>query len=95
MVFGENYEVRKAVIALANKLDNRMNMLSWSRLGFCCQIMLRPVTVTNHRCVVIRRFVGVAWSICGVHDQGWAERAVFGKVSFVHMAAGRRGGGHL
>ncbi|VDO74067.1 unnamed protein product [Schistosoma mattheei] len=25
-------------------------------------------------------FVGVMWSICGVHDQGWAERPVFGKI---------------
>lgn len=25
-------------------------------------------------------FVGCAWAIGGVHDQGWAERAVFGKV---------------
>ncbi|KAF8566748.1 hypothetical protein P879_03086 [Paragonimus westermani] len=24
--------------------------------------------------------VGVMWSICGVHDQGWAERAIFGKI---------------
>jgi len=24
--------------------------------------------------------VGVAWSVAGVHDQGWAERAVYGKV---------------
>ncbi|CAH8483611.1 unnamed protein product [Heterobilharzia americana] len=25
-------------------------------------------------------YVGVMWSICGVHDQGWAERPVFGKI---------------
>ncbi|TGZ75130.1 hypothetical protein CRM22_000557 [Opisthorchis felineus] len=24
--------------------------------------------------------VGVMWSICGVHDQGWAERPIFGKI---------------
>ena len=23
------------------------------------------------------------WSICGVHDQGWAERPVFGKIRFM------------
>ena len=25
-------------------------------------------------------FVGAAWSIAGLHDQGWKERPVFGKV---------------
>nr|CAH8830312.1 unnamed protein product [Trichobilharzia regenti] len=25
-------------------------------------------------------FVGVMWSICGIHDQGWAERPVYGKI---------------
>jgi deoxyribodipyrimidine photo-lyase len=25
-------------------------------------------------------YVGCMWSICGVHDQGWAERSVFGKI---------------
>ena len=25
-------------------------------------------------------FVGVMWSVAGIHDQGWAERAVFGKI---------------
>jgi hypothetical protein len=28
-------------------------------------------------------FVGCMWSICGIHDQGWAERAVFGKIRSV------------
>ena len=25
-------------------------------------------------------YVGVMWSVCGIHDQGWGERAVFGKI---------------
>ena len=25
-------------------------------------------------------FVGCMWSVCGIHDQGWAERGVFGKI---------------
>jgi deoxyribodipyrimidine photo-lyase len=29
-------------------------------------------------------FVGVGWSIMGIHDQGWAERAVFGKIRFMN-----------
>lgn len=23
------------------------------------------------------------WSICGVHDQGWREREIFGKIRFM------------
>lgn len=28
--------------------------------------------------------VGCMWSICGVHDQGWAERPVFGKIRYMN-----------
>jgi len=24
------------------------------------------------------------WSICGVHDQGWKEREVFGKIRYMN-----------
>lgn len=29
-------------------------------------------------------YVGCMWSICGTHDQGWAERAVFGKIRYMN-----------
>ena len=29
-------------------------------------------------------YVGCAWSIAGVHDQGWAERPVFGKIRYMN-----------
>lgn len=29
-------------------------------------------------------YVGVAWSILGIHDQGWTEREVFGKIRFMN-----------
>ncbi len=28
-------------------------------------------------------YVGVAWSICGVHDRAWGERPVFGKIRYM------------
>lgn len=28
--------------------------------------------------------LGCMWSICGIHDQGWAERAVFGKIRYMN-----------
>lgn len=29
-------------------------------------------------------YVGCMWSICGLHDQGWAERKVFGKIRYMN-----------
>lgn len=35
-------------------------------------------------------FVGVGWSIMGVHDMGWAERAVFGKIRYMNYNGCKR-----
>lgn len=35
-------------------------------------------------------FVGCMWSICGIHDQGWKERSVFGKIRFMNYNGCRR-----
>ncbi|KAI3707081.1 hypothetical protein L6452_25289 [Arctium lappa] len=35
-------------------------------------------------------YVGCMWSICGVHDQGWQERAVFGKIRYMNYAGCKR-----
>jgi len=35
-------------------------------------------------------YVGIAWCIAGVHDQGWKERPVFGKVRYMNLAGCRR-----
>ncbi|XP_014222087.1 deoxyribodipyrimidine photo-lyase [Trichogramma pretiosum] len=29
-------------------------------------------------------YVGCMWSICGIHDQGWRERPVFGKIRYMN-----------
>lgn len=29
-------------------------------------------------------YVGCLWSIGGIHDQGWGERPVFGKIRFMN-----------
>jgi deoxyribodipyrimidine photo-lyase len=31
-------------------------------------------------------YVGVLWSIGGVHDMGWKERPIFGKIRFMNYA---------
>lgn len=35
-------------------------------------------------------YVGCAWAIGGVHDQGWKERLVFGKVRYMNYAGCKR-----
>ena len=35
-------------------------------------------------------YVGVGWAIMGVHDMGWAERAIFGKIRFMNYAGCKR-----
>eukprot|EP00123_Amoebidium_parasiticum_P014698 comp22604_c0_seq1/m.34676 comp22604_c0_seq1/g.34676 ORF comp22604_c0_seq1/g.34676 comp22604_c0_seq1/m.34676 type:complete len:542 (-) comp22604_c0_seq1:2-1627(-) len=35
-------------------------------------------------------YVGCAWSICGIHDQGWAERSVFGKIRYMNYDGCKR-----
>lgn len=33
---------------------------------------------------------GCMWSIGGIHDQGWAERAIFGKIRFMNYQGCKR-----
>jgi len=35
-------------------------------------------------------FVGVGWSVMGIHDQGWKEREVFGKIRFMNYNGCKR-----
>jgi len=35
-------------------------------------------------------YVGCAWSIMGIHDQGWREREVFGKIRYMNYAGCKR-----
>ena len=35
-------------------------------------------------------YVGCMWSIGGVHDQGWKEREVFGKIRYMNYAGCQR-----
>ncbi|CAG7721498.1 unnamed protein product [Allacma fusca] len=35
-------------------------------------------------------YVGCMWSICGIHDQGWREREVFGKIRYMNYEGCKR-----
>ncbi|GAB4814126.1 hypothetical protein N2152v2_001172 [Parachlorella kessleri] len=35
-------------------------------------------------------YVGCMWSVCGIHDQGWGERSVFGKIRYMNLAGCKR-----
>ena len=35
-------------------------------------------------------YVGCMWSIAGIHDMGWAERPIFGKIRYMNFAGAKR-----
>lgn len=35
-------------------------------------------------------YVGCMWSICGIHDMGWKEREIFGKIRYMNYAGCKR-----
>jgi len=35
-------------------------------------------------------YVGCMWSVCGIHDRGWKERPVFGKIRFMNYDGCKR-----
>merc|ERR1719203_2618400 len=35
-------------------------------------------------------YVGMAWSVMGVHDMGWTERPIFGKIRYMNYAGCKR-----
>ncbi|XP_024533022.1 deoxyribodipyrimidine photo-lyase isoform X1 [Selaginella moellendorffii] len=35
-------------------------------------------------------YVGCMWSICGIHDQGWKERPIFGKIRYMNYEGCKR-----
>ncbi len=35
-------------------------------------------------------YVGIMWSLCGVHDRAWNERHIFGKIRYMNYAGAKR-----
>ncbi|CAF1463993.1 unnamed protein product [Didymodactylos carnosus] len=35
-------------------------------------------------------YVGIMWSLCGIHDQGWRERPIFGKIRYMNYEGCKR-----
>jgi deoxyribodipyrimidine photo-lyase len=35
-------------------------------------------------------YTGIAWSLGGLHDRAWKERAIFGKVRYMNFNGARR-----
>ncbi|KAM3835842.1 deoxyribodipyrimidine photo-lyase-like [Vipera latastei] len=66
-------------------------ILEWTR---CPEEALQFSIYLNDRYELDGRdpngYVGCMWSICGIHDQGWAERAVFGKIRYMNYAGCKR-----
>ena len=67
-------------------------ILEWTGEG--PQEALRRAIYLNDRYQLDGRdpngYVGCMWAVCGVHDQGWKERDVFGKVRYMNYAGCKR-----
>ena len=65
-------------------------ILEWSASP---EVALRTAQYLNDKYALDGRdpngFVGVGWSIMGIHDQGWGERPVFGKIRYVPRLSNR------
>ena len=53
-----------------------------SKMPGLCVFGLRGMPTQMSYFLPLVGYVGCMWSIAGIHDQGWAERAVFGKIRF-------------
>lgn len=66
-------------------------ILEWSP---CAADALRTAILLNDRHSLDGRdsngYAGIAWSIGGVHDRGWTERPIFGKIRYMNLAGARR-----
>lgn len=40
--------------------------------------------------LILLFFLGIMWSMCGIHDQGWAERNIFGKIRYMNYEGCKR-----
>ena len=67
-------------------------ILEWTGEG--AEEALRRAIYLNDRYQLDGRdpngYVGCMWAVCGVHDQGWKERDVFGKVRYMNYAGCKR-----
>ena len=58
------------------------------------EIALRTALYLNDKFNIDGRdpngFVGVGWSIMGIHDMGWKEREIFGKIRYMNYAGCKR-----
>lgn len=46
--------------------------------------------IDNGRPLDFYSFLGIMWSIGGVHDQGWREREIFGKIRYMNYDGCKR-----
>ena len=85
------------------ELVNRGKLHGWSRMYWAKKILewsaspqdaLATAIYLNDKFNLDGRdpngFVGCMWSIAGVHDMGWAERSVFGKIRYMNLAGAKR-----
>lgn len=57
---------------------------------FSVGVIIQINRVLNIVVIFFFKHLGCMWSIGGIHDQGWAERAIFGKIRYMNYAGCKR-----
>ncbi|MGE4440111.1 MAG: deoxyribodipyrimidine photo-lyase [Desulfomicrobium sp.] len=91
------WNAAQAQMLLTGKMHGYLRMywakkiLEWSP---CAADALSTAILLNDRHSLDGRdsngYAGIAWSIGGVHDRGWTERPIFGKIRYMNLAGARR-----
>ena len=91
------WNAAQAQMLLTGKMHGYLRMywakkiLEWSP---CAADALTTAILLNDRYSLDGRdsngYTGIAWSIGGVHDRGWTERPIFGKIRYMNLAGARR-----
>lgn len=61
------------------------------------KVKVNPLLCFNDEIFILFRIIlpflintGCMWSICGIHDQGWKERDIFGKIRYMNYDGCKR-----
>lgn len=71
--------------------------------NYCCiwyitiSVKVNPLLCFKDEIFILFRIIlpflintGCMWSICGIHDQGWKERDIFGKIRYMNYDGCKR-----
>lgn len=77
-------------LADAIYLNDKYSLDGYSPNGFVGEWFFVYVVILNTDCHSDAQPTGCMWSIGGIHDMGWKERPIFGKIRYMNYAGCKR-----